>query len=89
MPTSRLILHWNQDLPPGSPCIGQDWRLTPRAILKSLTDGPTHHITSSAREDVKAGPFEPEYGGAANFYLDAVDDILTHWGAQTSPSVES
>lgn len=36
------------------------------------------HITSCATEDLKMGPFKPEYAGKMNFYLAAVDDILRH-----------
>jgi hypothetical protein len=36
------------------------------------------HITPGTTEDLKSGPFKPEYAGKMNFYLAAVDDMLKH-----------
>lgn len=37
-----------------------------------------------ATEDLKAGPFKPEYAGKMNFYLAALDERLKHTSDQPS-----
>jgi len=56
------------------------------ATRRSIIDGPVfeRHITSSATEDLKTVPFQPEFAGKMNFYLSAVNNLLRHTDDQPS-----
>jgi hypothetical protein len=54
------------------------WRSIHARLERSGRHTEQRHITDYATQELKAGPFKPEYAGKMNFYLSAVDDLLRH-----------
>ncbi|MBL4635685.1 MAG: DUF1016 family protein [Kofleriaceae bacterium] len=44
-------------------------------------------IQSDLAQELKAGPFKPEYAGKLNFYLSAVDDLFRHQSDQPTTGI--